>query len=108
MKAVAKIESGFDPKQRTGSYVGLFQLSKYEFNKFGSGQILDSRDNAVAAAYKVITEGILFEWVTHKNSNAISLDRVSYGQRAPHESRNLFRSLRPYRCRARSRRSALD
>jgi hypothetical protein len=66
MKAVAKIESGFDPKQRTGSYVGLFQLSKYEFNKFGSGQILDSRDNAIAAAYKVITEGILFEWVTQK------------------------------------------
>jgi hypothetical protein len=66
MKAVAKIESGFDPKQRTGSYVGLFQLSKYEFSKFGSGEILDPRDNAVAAAYKVITEGILFEWVTHR------------------------------------------
>ena len=66
MKAVAKIESGFDPKQRTGSYIGLFQLSKYEFNKFGSGQIRDPRDNAVAAAYKVITEGILFEWVTQK------------------------------------------
>jgi hypothetical protein len=65
MKAVAKIESGFDPKQRTGSYIGLFQLSKDEFNKFGSGQILDPRDNAVAAAYKMITEGILFEWVTH-------------------------------------------
>src|SRR5246500_1487147 len=66
MKAVAKIESDFDPKQRTGSYIGLFQLSEYEFNKFGSGQIRDPRDNAVAAAYKVITEGILFEWVTHK------------------------------------------
>ena len=66
MKAVAGIESGFDPKQHTGSYIGLFQLSKYEFNKFGSGQILDSRDNAIAAAYKVITEGILFEWVTQK------------------------------------------
>jgi hypothetical protein len=66
MKAVARIESGFDPKQRTGSYIGLFQLSKYEFSKFGSGQILDPRDNAVAAAYKVITEGILFEWVTHQ------------------------------------------
>jgi len=66
MKAVAKIESGFDPKQRTGSYVGLFQLSKYEFSKFGSGEILDPRDNAVAAAYKVITEGILFEWMTHR------------------------------------------
>ena len=66
MKAVARIESGFDPKQHTGSYIGLFQLSKYEFNKFGSGQIRDPRDNAVAAAYKVITEGILFEWVTQK------------------------------------------
>jgi hypothetical protein len=66
MKAVAKIESGFDPKQRTGSYIGLFQLSKYEFDKFGSGQIRDPRDNAAAAAYKVITEGILFEWVTHR------------------------------------------
>ena len=66
MKAVARIESGFDPKQRTGSYIGLFQLSEYEFSKFGSGQIRSSRDNAVAAAYKVITEGILFEWVTHR------------------------------------------
>jgi hypothetical protein len=66
MKAVAKIESGFDPKQRTGSYIGLFQLSKYEFGKFGSGDILNPRDNAVAAAYKVITEGILFEWVTQR------------------------------------------
>jgi len=66
MKAVAKIESGFDPKQHTGSYIGLFQLSKYEFNKFASGRILDPRDNAIAAAYKVITEGILFEWVTQK------------------------------------------
>jgi hypothetical protein len=66
MKAVAKIESGFDPKQRTGSYIGLFQLSKYEFSKFGSGDILNPRDNAVAAAYKVITEGILFQWVTHR------------------------------------------
>jgi hypothetical protein len=66
MKAVAKIESSFNPNQRTGSYIGLFQLSEYEFGKFGSGQIRSPRDNAVAAAYKVITEGILFEWVTHR------------------------------------------
>jgi hypothetical protein len=66
MIAVARIESRLDPKQRTGSYIGLFQLSKYEFNKFGSGHIVDPRDNAVAAAFKMITEGILFEWVTHK------------------------------------------
>jgi len=73
MKAVAKIESGFDPKQRTGSYIGLFQLSKYEFNKFGSGEIRNPRDNAVAAAYKMITEGILFEWVTHKKPDLSDL-----------------------------------
>ena len=60
-KAVAKIESGFNPNQRTGSYIGLFQLSDYEFGKFGFGQIRSPRGNAVAAAYKVITEGILFE-----------------------------------------------
>src|SRR5215468_6006474 len=73
MKAVAKIESGFDPKQRTGSYIGLFQLSKHEFNKFGSGKIVDPRDNAVAAAYKLITEGILFELVTHRKTTLSDL-----------------------------------
>ena len=66
MKAVAKIESDFNPKQRTGSYIGLFQLSNAEFQQYGSGDILDPRDNAVAAAYKFLTEDILFEITTHK------------------------------------------
>lgn len=66
MKAVAKIESDFNPRQRTGSYVGLFQLSKFEFSKYGSGDILNSRDNAMAAAYKFITEAALFEAVTRE------------------------------------------
>lgn len=66
MKAVAKIESDFDPKQRTGSYIGLFQLSRYEFQKYGSGDILNPRDNAVAAADKFLTEATLFEWYTGK------------------------------------------
>ncbi len=66
MKAVAKIESDFDPTQRTGSYIGLFQLSHYEFKKYGSGDILDARDNAIAAAYKFMTEADLFEWDTRK------------------------------------------
>jgi hypothetical protein len=67
MKAVARIESGFDPKQRTGSYIGLFQLSHYEFDKYGAGaDITDSRENAVAATYKFITSAILFEMETHK------------------------------------------
>ena len=68
MRAVARIESGFDPKQRTGSYIGLFQLSKEEFAKYGSGDILNARDNAVAAAYKFATEDILFELSTHKKA----------------------------------------
>jgi hypothetical protein len=66
MKAVAKIESGFNPKQRTGSYIGLFQLSQKEFDRYGSGDIRDSRDNAVAAALKFMVEGILFETFTHR------------------------------------------
>jgi hypothetical protein len=66
MKAVAKVESDFNPKERTGSYIGLFQLSKAEFQQYGSGDILDPRDNAVAAAYKFLTEDILFEISTHK------------------------------------------
>jgi hypothetical protein len=66
MKAVAKIESDFDPTQHTGSYIGLFQLSRYEFRKYGSGDILNARNNAIAAAYKFITDATLFEWDTHK------------------------------------------
>jgi len=66
MTAVAKIESDFDPKQRTGSYIGLFQLSNTEFRNYGSGDILNARDNAIAAAYKFMTEAILFELSTHK------------------------------------------
>jgi hypothetical protein len=65
MKTVAKIESDFDPKQRTGSYIGLFQLSNYEFDKYGSGSITDPRDNSIAAAYKFTTAAILFEIQTH-------------------------------------------
>jgi hypothetical protein len=66
MRAVAKIESDFDPKQRTGSYIGLFQLNNYEFRKYGSGSITSARDNAIAAAYKFVTEATLFEMDTHK------------------------------------------
>ena len=64
MKAVAKIKSGFNPKQRTGSYIGLFQLSNNEFKEYGSGNITDSRDNAIAGAYKFATQALLFEFET--------------------------------------------
>ena len=73
MKAVAKIESDFDPTQRTGSYIGLFQLSHYEFDKYGSGDITSPRDNAVAAAYKFATAAILFELAAHKKATLSDL-----------------------------------
>jgi hypothetical protein len=73
MRAVAKIESDFDPKQRTGSYIGLYQLSNAEFEKYGSGDIRDARDNAVAAAYKFMTEAILFEISTHRKATLADL-----------------------------------
>jgi hypothetical protein len=66
LKAVARIESGFNPNARTGSYIGLFQMSLHEFRKYGSGDIRNPRDNAVAAALKMTTEAILFEMFTHK------------------------------------------
>ena len=67
MKAVAKIESDFNPRERTGSYIGLFQLSKSEFSKYGSGDILNPRDNAVGAAYKFLSEAALFEIMTQRS-----------------------------------------
>ena len=75
LKAVAKIESDFNPKDRTGSYIGLFQLSKREFNHFGSGsgEITNSRDNAIAAAYKFVIEAEMFEYVTHKKPTIADL-----------------------------------
>jgi hypothetical protein len=98
MKAVAKIESDFDPKQRTGSYIGLYQLSKYEFNRYGDGDILNARDNAVAAAYKILVEAELFELRTHKKPTLSDLylihqqgiqgaeEHVSHPNRAAWES----------------------
>ena len=69
MKAIAKIESNFNPKARTGSYIGLFQLSKYEFSRHGSGDILVPRDNTVAAALKMSTEAVLFERYNRRKPN---------------------------------------
>ena len=50
MYHVAGIESGYNTSNTTGSYRGLFQLSYYEFNRHGGGNIYNARDNAQAAA----------------------------------------------------------
>jgi Transglycosylase SLT domain len=82
MEAIAKIESDFDPKQKTGSYVGLFQLSKDEFAKYGSGDILNVRDNAIAAAYKFATEAIVYQLRTHKGASFVDVYMIHQQGRA--------------------------
>jgi hypothetical protein len=99
MKAVAKIESDFDTKQRTGSYIGLFQLSDNEFAKYGSGNILDARDNAVSAAYKFTTEAILFEIDTHKKPTLSDIYLIHLqgvqgaAEHASHPDRTAWKSM---------------
>jgi hypothetical protein len=60
MMSIAKVESDFDPRVRTGSYKGLFQLSDYEFQKYGDGSIWDARDNARAAAHMFLVQAEKF------------------------------------------------
>jgi predicted GIY-YIG superfamily endonuclease len=62
MMSIAKVESDFDPRVRTGSYKGLFQLSDYEFQKYGDGSIWDARDNARAAAHMFLVQAEKFRW----------------------------------------------
>jgi hypothetical protein len=62
MMSIAKVESDFNPRVRTGSYKGLFQLSDYEFKKYGDGSIWDARDNARAAAYMFLVQAEKFRW----------------------------------------------
>jgi predicted GIY-YIG superfamily endonuclease len=62
MMSIAKVESDFNPRVRTGSYKGLFQLSDYEFKKWGDGSIWDGRDNARAAAHMFVVQAEKFRW----------------------------------------------
>src|ERR1700730_7109547 len=62
MMSIAKVESNFNPRARTGSYKGIFQLSDYEFEKYGDGSIWDARDNARAAAHMFLVQSEKFKW----------------------------------------------
>ena len=62
MMSIAKVESDFKPRAQTGSYKGLFQLSYYEFKKYGDGSIWDARDNARAAAHMFLVQAEKFRW----------------------------------------------
>ncbi len=62
MMSIAKVESDFNPHARTGSHKGLFQLSDYQFKKYGDGSIWDARDNARAAAHMFLVQAETFRW----------------------------------------------
>jgi Transglycosylase SLT domain len=62
MRKIMKVESGGDPRNVTGSYKGLFQLSNREFRAGGgSGDILDPEQNTMAAANKLAREKVQFK-----------------------------------------------
>src|SRR5262245_16372691 len=73
MKAFAKIESGYNPRAKTGSYKCLFQLSDWEFAKYWQGDIYDIRDCSIAAARKFATEAAEFEKDVGRKATAAEL-----------------------------------
>src|SRR5215475_9872167 len=73
MKAFARIESGYNPKAKTGSYKCLFQLSNSEFAKYWQGNIYNIRDCSVAAARKFATEAAQFEKDVGRRATAAEL-----------------------------------
>jgi hypothetical protein len=73
MKAFAKIESGYNPRAKTGSYKCLFQLSDSEFSKYWRGDIYDIRDCSIAAARKFATEAAEFEKDVGRKATAAEL-----------------------------------
>jgi hypothetical protein len=73
MKAFAKIESGYNPKAKTGSYKCLFQLSDWEFSRYWKGDIYDIRDCSIAAARKFATEAEQFENDVGRKATAAEL-----------------------------------
>src|SRR5215475_9177190 len=73
MKAFARIESGYNPKAKTGSYKCLFQLSNQEFAKYWQGAIYDVRDCSIAAARKFATEAAQFEKDVGRRATAAEL-----------------------------------
>jgi len=73
MKAFARIESGYNPKARTGKYKCLFQLSDWEFAKYWHGDVYDIRDCSIAAARKFATEAAQFEKDVGRKATAAEL-----------------------------------
>lgn len=62
LRGFARIESGGDPRNVTGSYRGLYQLGPDEWKRYGGGaDIFDPAANADAAARKLNDEAARFK-----------------------------------------------
>lgn len=73
-KSFAGIESGYNPRAKTGSYKGLFQLSTQEFRKNGGqGNIYDPEANTNAFAKILKTNAALFEKKTGRSPTGSEL-----------------------------------
>ncbi len=73
-RSFAGIESGFNPRAKTGSYKGLFQLSTKEFkNNGGRGNIYDPVENTNAFAKILKTNAALFERKTGRQPTGSEL-----------------------------------
>src|SRR5262249_42594898 len=58
---IMRIESSGNPREKTGSYKGLFQLNEREFRAHGgTGDIYDPEQNTMAAANKLAQEKLRF------------------------------------------------
>jgi hypothetical protein len=69
MMSIAKVESNFNPRTRTGSYKGLFQLSDYEFKNTDTIPARFSEKNA--ADDKLITLAYTFKTLSNEEWRAI-------------------------------------
>lgn len=74
LRAFTRIESGGNPRTRTGSYNGLLQLSNSQFRQYGgTGSIYDADQNAIAGARKIAALSAEFREANGRNPNAAEL-----------------------------------
>jgi len=63
LRTTVQIESGGNPNAQNGSHTGLTQLLPSEFERYGTGDINNPRDNILAAAAKMAAERDQFRGV---------------------------------------------
>lgn len=99
---IAQIESSLNPKARTGSYKGLFQLSSSEFNRYGSGSIFNAEDNARAAGKKWLSDVRYFKKRVGRDPSSTEIylmhqqGRAGYTAHAANPSGVAWKNILPY------------